>query len=104
MPIQRGNLLFTWGIRIALVPVILGLYALGLAAILLYALCSVCGRWLAALGGLAALLALFDECYQEAAVSAVVAFLLSPYGAPQMLLWLSRRLLDFSGNLYDWYY
>lgn len=44
MPIQRRNLLLTWGIRIALVPIILGLYALGLAAILLYAVCIVCGR------------------------------------------------------------
>lgn len=104
MPIQRRNLLFTWGIRIALVPVILGLYALGLAAILLYAVCSVCGRWLAALGGLATLLALFDKCYQEAAVSAVAAFLLSPYGVPWVLLWLSRKLLDLAGSLHDWYY
>lgn len=104
MPIQRRNLLLTWGIRIALVPIILGLYALGLAAILLYAVCSVCGRWLAALGGLAALLALFDKCYQEAAVSAIVSFLLSPYGAPQVLFWLGRKLLEFAGSLYDLYY
>ena len=61
MPIQRRNLLLTWGIRIALVPIILGLYALGLAAIVMYAICGVCGRFLAALGGLAALLALFDK-------------------------------------------
>lgn len=88
MPIQRRNLLLTWGIRIALVPIILGLYALGLAA----------------LGSLAALLALFDKCYQEAAVSAVMAFLLSPYGAPQVLFWLGRKLLEFAGSLYDLYY
>ena len=63
-----------------------------------------CGRFLAALGGLAALLALFDKCYQEAAVSAIVAFLLSPYGAPQVLFWLGRKLLEFAGSLYDLYY
>ena len=85
MPIQRKNLFLTWGIRISLVPVILILLALGLIAIVLFAICGVCGRFLAALGGLAALLALFDKCYQEAAVSAIVAFLLSPYGAPQVL-------------------
>ena len=85
MPIQRKNLFLTWGIRISLVPVILVLLALGLIAIVLFAICGVCGRFLAALGGLAALLALFDKCYQEAAVSAIVAFLLSPYGVPQVL-------------------
>ena len=101
MPIQRKNLFLTWGIRISLVPVILVLLALGLIAIVL---CGVCGRFLAALGGLAALLALFDKCYQEAAVSAIVAFLLSPYGAPQVLFWLGRKLLEFAGSLYDLYY
>jgi len=100
MPIQRKNLFLTWGIRISLVPVILVLLALGLIAIVLFAICGVCGR----LGGLAALLALFDKCYQEAAVSAIVAFLLSPYGAPQVLFWLGRKLLEFAGSLYDLYY
>ena len=99
MPIQRKNLFLTWGIRISLVPVILVLLA-----IVLFAICGVCGRFLAALGGLAALLALFDRCYQEAAVSAIVAFLLSPYGAPQVLFWLGRKLLEFAGSLYDLYY
>ena len=101
MPIQRKNLFLTWGIRISLVPVIL---VLGLIAIVLFAICRVCGRFLAALGGLAALLALFDKCYQEAAVSAIVSFLLSPYGAPQVLFWLGRKLLEFAGRLYDLYY
>lgn len=100
MPIQRKNLFLTWGIRISLVPVILVLLALGLIAIVLFAICGVCGRFLAALGGLAALLALFDKCYQEA----VMAFLLSPYGAPQVLFWLGRKLLEFAGSLYDLYY
>ena len=103
MPIQRKNLFLTWGIRISLVPVILLLLALGLIAIVMYAICGVCGR-LAALGGLVALLALFDKCYQEAAVSAIVAFLISPYGAPQVLFWLGRKLLEFAGSLYDLYY
>ena len=98
MPIQRKNLFLTWGIRISLVPVILVLLALGLIAIVLFAICGVCGRFLAAL------LALFDKCYQEAAVSAIVAFLLSPYGAPQVLFWLGRKLLEFAGSLYDLYY
>lgn len=53
MTIQRKNLLLTWGIRISLVPVILVLLALGLIAIVLFAICGVCGRFLAALGGLA---------------------------------------------------
>ena len=48
MPIQRKNLFLTWGIRISLVPVILGLLALGLIAIVLFAICGVCGRFLAA--------------------------------------------------------
>ena len=100
MPIQRKNLFLTWGIRISLVPVILVLLALGV----MYAICGVCGRFLAALGGLAALLALFDKCYQEAAVSAIVSFLLIPYGAPQVLFWLGRKLLEFAGSLYDLYY
>ena len=104
MPIQRKNLFLTWGIRISLVPVILGLIALGLHAVVLFAFCGVCGRFLAALGGRAALLALFDKCFQEAAVSAIVAFLLSPYGAPQVLFWLGRKLLEFAGSLYDLYY
>ena len=39
MPIQRKNLFFTWGIRISLVPVILVLLALGLIAIVMYAIC-----------------------------------------------------------------
>ena len=56
MPIQRKNLFLTWGIRISLVPVILVLLALGLIAIVLFAICGVCGRFLAALGGLADLL------------------------------------------------
>lgn len=45
MPIQRRNLLLTWGIRIALVPIILGLYALGLAAIVLFAAEFAAGFW-----------------------------------------------------------
>ena len=70
-----------------------------------FALVSCLSFWyLAALGGLSALLALFDKCYQEAAVSAVMAFLLSPYGAPQVLLWLGRKLLELAGRLYDLYY
>ena len=85
MPIQRKNLFLTWGIRISLVPVILVLLALGLIAIVLFAVCGVCGRVLAA-------------------VSAIVAFLLSPYGAPQVLFWLGRKLLEFAGSLYDLYY
>ena len=118
MPIQRKNLFLTWGIRISLVPVILILLALGLIAIVLFAICGVCGRFLAALGGLAALLALFDKCYQEAAVSAIVgrryeisgamagggAWGTNPYGAPQVLFWLGRKLLEFAGSLYDLYY
>ena len=44
MPIQRKNLFLTWGIRISLVPVILVLLALGLIAIVMYAICGVCGR------------------------------------------------------------
>ena len=50
MPIQRKNLFLTWGIRISLVPVILALLALGLIAIVMFAICGVCGRFLAALG------------------------------------------------------
>mgnify|MGYP001443412612 CR=1 FL=1 len=44
MPIQRKNLFLAWGIRISLVPVILVLLALGLIAIVLFAICGVCGR------------------------------------------------------------
>ena len=95
MPIQRRNLLLTWGIRIALVPIILGLYALGLAAILLYAVCIVCGRWLAALGSLAALLALFDKCYQEAAVSALWRSCSALTARRRCCFWLGRKLLEF---------
>lgn len=40
MPIQRKNLFLTWGIRISLVPVILVLLALGLIAIVLFAICA----------------------------------------------------------------
>ena len=40
MPIQRKNLFLTWGIRISLVPVILVLFALGLIAIVLFAICG----------------------------------------------------------------
>ena len=38
MPIQRKYLFLTWGIRISLVPVILVLLALGLIAIVMYAI------------------------------------------------------------------
>jgi len=34
----------------------------------------------------------------------LMAFLLSPYGAPQVLFWLGRKLLEFAGSLYDLYY
>ena len=29
---------------------------------------------------------------------------LSPYGAPQVLFWLGRKLLEFAGSLFDLYY
>lgn len=50
MPIQRKNLFLTWGIRISLVPVILVLLALGLIAIVLFAICGVCGRFFGGTG------------------------------------------------------
>ena len=40
----------------------------------------------------------------SACLLTIVAFLLSPYGAPQVLFWLGRKLLEFAGSLYDLYY
>ena len=72
----RKNTLLLWILRVVMAPIVLGLYVGGLLLNLLFSLCAAAGTLLAGLGGIAAVLALLDHCYAEAAASALVALLL----------------------------
>ena len=52
----------------------------------------------------AAVLALLDHCYAEAAASALVALLLCPYGVPQLLFWAGGILIYAATILYHTLY
>ena len=79
MLIQLGkNVALLWILRILAVPVVLVLFAAGFILNLLYGVVGAIGGLVSLLGGAAAVLALLDGCYGEAAASAAIAFLISP--------------------------
>lgn len=78
----RKNVALLWIFRILAVPVVLVLFAAGFILNLLYGIVGAVGGLVSLLGGAAAVLALLDGCYGEAAASAAVAFLISPIALP----------------------
>ena len=95
----RKNTLLLWILRVVMAPIVLGLYVGGLLLNLLFSLCAAAG-----LGGIAAVLALLDHCYAEAAAAALVALLLCPYGVPQLLFWAGGILIYAATILYHTLY
>ena len=87
-----------------MVPIVPILYAAGIILQLLFGLCTAVGTLLSGLGGIAAVLALLDHCYAEAAASALVALLLCPYGVPQLLFWAGGILIYAATILYHTLY
>ena len=100
----KKNYLLLWVLRVVMVPIVPILYAAGIILQLLFALCTAVGTLLSGLGGIAAVLALLDHCYAEAAASALVALLLCPYGVPQLLFWTSGILIYAATILYHTLY
>lgn len=100
----RKNTLLLWILRVVMAPIVLGLYVGGLLLNLLFSLCAAAGTLLSGLGGIAAVLALLDRCYAEAAASALVALLVCPYGVPQLLFWTGGILLAAATALYTCLY
>ena len=99
----RKNVALLWILRILAVPVVLVLFAAGFLLNLLYGVVGAFGGLLSLLGGVAAMLALLDGCYGEAAASAAVAFLISPI-APQLLMWVGNLLICAASALYTYLY
>ena len=93
----RKNIALLWILRILAVPVVLVLFAAGFLLNLLYGVVG-------AFGGVAAMLALLDGCYGEAAASAAVAFLISPIALPQLLMWVGNLLICAASALYTYLY
>ena len=85
-------------------PVVLVLFAAGFLLNLLYGVVGAFGGLLSLLGGVAAMLALLDGCYGEAAASAAVAFLISPIALPQLLMWVGNLLICAASALYTYLY
>lgn len=106
MLIQLGkNVALLWILRILAVPVVLVLFAAGFLLNLLYGVVGAFGGGvLSLLGGVAAMLALLDGCYGEAAASAAVAFLISPIALPQLLMWVGNLLICAASALYTYLY
>lgn len=100
----KKNYLLLWVLRVVMVPIVLILYAAGLVLQLLFGLCTAVGTLLSGLGGIAAVLALLDHCYAEAAASALVALLVCHYGVPQLLFWAGGILLAAATALYTCLY
>ena len=96
----RKNVALLWILRILAVPVVLVLFAAGFLLNLLYGVVGAFGGLLSLLGGVAAMLALLDGCYGEAAASAAVAFLISPIALPQLLMWVGNLLICAASALY----
>ena len=71
--------------RFLALPVIALLYVAGFVLNLLYGICGSIGVILAGLGSFAAFLALLDGSYAQAAASAIVALLLCPFAAPNIV-------------------
>ena len=100
----KKNYLLLWVLRAVMVPIVPILYAAGIILQLLFGLCTAVGTLLSGLGGIAAVLALLDHCYAEAAASALVALLLCPYGVPQRLFWAGGILIYAATILYHTLY
>ena len=100
----RKNIALLWILRILAVPVVLVLFAAGFLLNLLYGVVGAIGGLVSLLGGVAAVLALQDGCYGEAAVSAAVAFLISPIALPQLLMWAGNLLIFAASALYTYLY
>lgn len=103
MQLRKNTLLF-WILRVAAVPVVLAMYLAGILLNLLFTVCGTVGTVLCGLGGVAAVLALLDHCYAEAATSALVAFLVSPVAVPQLALWAGNLLMFTASALYAYLY
>ena len=99
----RKNVALLWILRILAVPVVLVLFAAGFLLNLLYGVVGAFGGLLSLLG-VAAMLALLDGCYGEAAASAAVAFLISPIALPQLLMWVGNLLICAASALYTYLY
>ena len=97
----RKNIALLWILRILAVPVVLVLFAAGFLLNLLYGVVGAFGGLLSLLGGVAAMLALLDGCYGEAAASAAVAFLISPIA---LLMWVGNLLICAASALYTYLY
>ena len=110
MLIQLGkNVAFLWILRILAVPVVLVLFAAGFLLNLLYGVVGAFGGLLSLLGGVAAMLALLDGCYGEAAASArgslaAGAFLISPIALPQLVMWAGNILICAASALFTYLY
>lgn len=100
----RKNVALLWILRILAVPVVLVLFAAGFILNLLYGVLGAVGGLLSLLGGAAAVLALRDGCYGEAAASAAVVFLISPIALPQLLMWAGNLLICAASALYTYLY
>lgn len=101
----RKNVALLWILRILAVPVVLVLFAAGFLLNLLYGVVGAFwGGVLSLLGGVAAMLALLDGCYGEAAASAAVAFLISPIALPQLVMWAGNLLICAASALYTYLY
>ena len=100
----RKNIALLWILRILAVPVVLVLFAAGFLLNLLYGVVGAFGGLLSLLGGVAAMLALLDGCYGEAAASAAVAFLISPIALPQLVMWAGNLLICAASALYTYLY
>lgn len=98
------NVALRWILRILAVPVVLVLFAAGFIFNLLYGVVGAIGGLVSLLGGVAAVLALLDGCYGEAAASAAVAFLISPIALPQLLMWAGNLLICAASALYTYLY
>lgn len=92
MQLRKNTILFLT-LRVAAVPIVLAMYLVGILLNLLFAVCGTVGTVLCGLGGVAAVLALLDHCYAEAAASVLVAFLVSPIAVPQLALWAGNFLM-----------
>lgn len=85
-------------------PIVALLFVAGVLLCLLYGICASIGTLLASLGSFAALLALLDGCYAEALASALVALLLCPFAAPQLLHWAGSSLILAATMLFNYFY
>ena len=100
----RKNVALLWVFRILAMPVVLVLFAAGFLLNLLYGIVGAVGGLVSLLGGVAAVLALLDGSYGEAAASVAVAFLISPIALPQLIMWAGNILICAASALYIYLY